>query len=316
MFRRLSLILVCALLPTVVAAQTMRAPTGERGWHFYAPDPPPAKPKPRLPAPAPVAAAPSSSEGPAPLSTAWLRENMQRYMDAAMDNPTPENLELYGLLQRMTLDKAERFSYAYQQVLTQSPALDPSSSLPMTALGRSARNEVMTAAKQAALTKVAGQAGLFFFFRSDCPYCHRQAPLLMQLQERLGLRVLPISLDGAPMPGLYPQFVVDQGQARRMQVRATPTLVLVRPPLQFQTLAVGIRTMPELEDRMLDVGLAMGLLSQVEYDEAKRGAPVDYLVADHVPRELLVAAADDPSTLLALLRSAAVSGGSSDWSAP
>lgn len=290
-------------------------PAGERGWHFYAPDPPPpAKPKPRDPAPVPAQG--SAGDGPVPLSTAWLRENMQRYMDAAMDNPTPENLELYGLLQRMTLDKAERFSYAYQQVLTQSPALDPSSSLPMTALGRTARNEVMSAAKQAALKKVAGEAGLFFFFRSDCPYCHRQAPLLMQLQERLGLRVLPISLDGAPMPGVYPQYVVDQGQARRMQVRATPTLVLVRPPLQFQTMAVGIRTMPELEDRMLDVGLAMGLLSQTEYDEAKRGAPADYLVADKVPRELLVAASNDPATLLTLLRSAAVSGGSSDWSAP
>ena len=38
---------------------------------------------------------------------------------------------------------------------------------------------------------------LFFFFRSDCPYCHAFAPTLEAFQTRHGIRVVAISVDGA-----------------------------------------------------------------------------------------------------------------------
>jgi conjugal transfer pilus assembly protein TraF len=41
---------------------------------------------------------------------------------------------------------------------------------------------------------------LFFFFRSDCPYCHAFAPTLEAFQARHGIQIVPISVDGGGLP--------------------------------------------------------------------------------------------------------------------
>ena len=54
---------------------------------------------------------------------------------------------------------------------------------------------------------------LFFFFRSDCPYCHAFAPTLEAFQARQGIRVVAISVDGGAMPG-FPDARRDNGNVR------------------------------------------------------------------------------------------------------
>jgi conjugal transfer pilus assembly protein TraF len=57
---------------------------------------------------------PAAASGPAPLSAAWLRANLERFRDQAIDDPSPRNVALYLYLQRLVLDKAERFAEAGQ----------------------------------------------------------------------------------------------------------------------------------------------------------------------------------------------------------
>mgnify|MGYP000423381356 CR=1 FL=1 len=47
--------------------------------------------------------------------------------------------------------------------------------------------------RDAALTAIAKQAGVLFFFRSDCPYCEAQAPLLEVLTARYGFGVQAVT---------------------------------------------------------------------------------------------------------------------------
>lgn len=42
---------------------------------------------------------------------------------------------------------------------------------------------------------------LVFFFRSDCPYCHRFAPKLAQLSQQTGTYTYAFSLDNQGIPG-------------------------------------------------------------------------------------------------------------------
>ena len=171
----------------------------------------------------------------------------------------------------------------------------------------------MTEGRAKALKKIAAGAGLFYFFSSGCPYCHKQNPVVDMLINRHGVKVLAISLDGAPMTdGYFPNYLRDQGQAAANGVQATPTFLMVRPPNTVVNLAVGIRTLTELEDRMLDVGLTMKLITGDEYDEAKRGLPREFM-SDTLLAGQAEAIATDPSLLLATLRAATVSGANTPW---
>ena len=101
----------------------------QEGWFWYerepeqppAPEPPP-PPEPTAPAESPLAE--TAPEGPKPLSAEWLREHIGAYRDAAIDEPTPENVALYLYLQRVALDNSSRFAAATQRAVQRDPFLD------------------------------------------------------------------------------------------------------------------------------------------------------------------------------------------------
>ena len=76
------------------------------GWFWYQtyPDPvPPVQEKPAPPPPPPPAPEPVSKvdQAPtAPFTSAWIRLELPKFRDRAMDDPTPENVRAYYYLQR------------------------------------------------------------------------------------------------------------------------------------------------------------------------------------------------------------------------
>lgn len=309
---------ILALTPALVA-EGADAPNqygdSNKGWHFYEPDPPPRKAPPKLILPPPQAVAPAAAPpGPEPLSSAWLRENMQQYMDRAIDDPTPENVELYAMLQRLAMDKAERYAEMSSRVTKGNPALDESARSPISAIQQSAAGAQMSVAKKAALEKISKRAGMWYFFLSTCPYCARQEPILDRVAENLGLSILPISLDGGPPPtwGDEVAYVNNDGHAEQLGVMVTPTMVMADVVTgELHTLGAGIRTDSEIESRMLELGVMNDWITESEYENAIRGEPRRYLT-EGLPAGGLDPT--DPSTLLQALRNAAVNGqGGSTW---
>ena len=143
---------------------------------------------------------------------------------------------------------------------------------------------------------------MLFFFRSDCPYCEAQAPLLQQLAARYGFAVLPVSLDGAPLPGgAFPQFRQDQGQAQALGVVSTPALFLARPPDAMVPLAQGLLSLAQLQERVIGAAVEAGWISEREYSRT-RPVTAD-LTLD--ARELPAALPEDPEALLGVLRALA-----------
>lgn len=311
-----TLVLVSGLGPTTAAEVSRFYDQGAEGWFWYAPEPlvvpeTETQPEPEPPRAPPVvtetaepAAKDTASETaptePAPLSAAWLRANLERYQMQAIDDPSPTKVALYLYLQRIALDKASRFTDAYQRVVQSDPALDETTRRPV---GNYANllNRVAGQQRAAVLKALAGEAGIWFFYRSDCPYCAAQAPVLSMLGQQTGLRVQAIALDAQPLPGeVFPDFSRDAGQAARLGVVSTPALFLVRPPDGIVPIAQGLLSLSDLEQRLLRAAREAGWIDEAAYARTKpvvADLPLDW------GREIPLSIPEDPDAFLALLRS-------------
>ena len=280
----------------------------ERGWFWRETMPeakPPAKPEdPRKasPAPAPQLQSAAKPQASPPLSVAWLRKHLESYRERAIDDPTPENVSAYFYLQRVMLDKAHRFTDVAHEVVMADPLLDENTRRPISTFGAQAANRMATQTSGRALNLIAQSTGILFFFRSDCSYCHLQAPLLRTLEERYGFKVYAVSLDGLPMPGgLYPDFHVDQGQAIQLGVQSTPALFLLNPPGKVIPLAQGLLSLDELTSRILSVGHGEDLISDQDF-ETTRGQNLMMPLVTAGFMGSTPSSADDPISVVQSLR--------------
>jgi conjugal transfer pilus assembly protein TraF len=288
----------------------------ERGWFWRESKLEPKKraivePEARRPMPS-TSTTPSESSTPelVPLSATWFRKHLERYRDQAIDDPSPENVAAYYYLQRVMLDKAHRFTDAARQVVMADPMLDENQRRPIATFAANETNRLAGVASEQALWTVAHKAGLLFFFRSDCPYCHLQAPLLALLEQRFGFQVYAVSLDGRPMPGdLYADFHIDRGQARLLGVVSTPALFLMKPPDEIAPLSQGALSLDELTGRILLAAHESGWIDDAVF-EATRGqrlSPTLIPSPSAVPAEAL----NDPVELIHALQANSLVGSGS-----
>lgn len=273
----LTVLALCWASTTLYAAEQPGVPPyyadKERGWYWREPVPVPedeAKVE-EASAESAIVAQPSESpsQEPAPFSAAWMREALPKYRDAALENPTPENVRAYFLLQRYGMDMAERFALTAQRVVMSDPMLDENNRRPISSYGARVFDEVAREASEQVAKDIATSAGIWYFYRSDCPYCKAQNPILKRISERLGFAVLPIALDGLPMPdGAYPIFVPDRGHARELQVTQTPTLFLVKQG-EFAQLSEGLVTDENLVSRIVAAAHEAGWITDQQFESTR-----------------------------------------------
>ena len=248
----------------------------QRGWFWYEvqpepvlkrkPEPEPRKAAPSLPAIAETQPKPITPAEPEPLTSAWLRKNMETYLNKAIDEPSHENVAAFYYLQRVMMDKAERFTNAARYVVMSDPQLDETVRRPVATYAANEANHQASLMADRALKDIAGLAGILFFFRSDCPYCHVQAPILSMLEKTYGFKIYPVSLDEQAMPnGLFGNFKLDQGQAAFLRVEQTPALFLMKPPRQIVPLSQGALSLEELTCRILLAAKESGWIDASQY---------------------------------------------------
>jgi conjugal transfer pilus assembly protein TraF len=195
-----------------------------------------------------------------------LKQNLEHYLNQAIDDPSPENVAAFYYLQRVMMDKAERFTNTARYVVMSDPQLDETVRRPVATYAANEANHQASVVAERALKAIAAQAGILFFFRSDCPYCHVQAPILAMLENAYGFKIYPVSLDGLPMPnGFFSQFKRDQGQAAMLGVEQTPALFLMKPPKQIVPLAQGALSLEEVTGRILLAAKEAGWIDASQY---------------------------------------------------
>ena len=288
----LALLAVCAFdVQAATITKTDTLPTTDHasfygnsaeGWYWYndpekpemlesplppAVLPPPAKEIKEVQPEEPKSFAPTS---PSPFSAAWVRAMLPKYKDLAWDNPTPENVQAYFLLQRFAIDRSSKFADVAKTVTLGNPLLDETFRRPLASFATMTVDKHAGVEREALLKKVAKKAGLFFFFKSDCSYCEAQAPLLGYLIKELDFEVLAISMDGKqPQTYTFPHLRKDVGQAASLGLTSVPALYLVTPEGVFEQLGQGVVSLPELKQRILIAAMRRGWISEEEFNETK-----------------------------------------------
>lgn len=255
----------------------------ERGWFWYEeppeplPEPAPSTdPAPVKPEPPPPAAAPAPPAGPAPGSVAWVREVLPKLREAASDNPSDENIQAYYYAQRLMMDKSERFSRRSMEVIRNDPFLDEDLRYPASNAASDALASAAGRQKETLLKMIAGNAGIVFFFKGEqCPLCEQAVTALAALEHRYGFSVIPVSLDGKPLPsGAYPTYQTDTGLADRLGVITAPAMALAVPPHGSQIISYSTVAMETATSRILNVARQTGLISAEEYNATSRLASI------------------------------------------
>lgn len=257
------------LLCTVPMAQASAEPTEgsprfiERkaeGWFFYkdpkvvAP-PPPVVIKP----PKPGAKAEPKKDQQEPFSVAWLRENMPKLLDAAIDDPTKENVEAYMYAQRVAMDKSQRYAEMTTRVVAADPFLDENNRVPIASYTKPFFLRNAQAGVAEALKHVSTVGGLWVFFDSKCSFCQPQVNTVQQLAKQYGFVTKFISMDGKTLPNV-PEFVLNSGQANILNLRITPTTVLVVPPNNYFIVSQGMMAQDQLSERIIAAADSNNLL--------------------------------------------------------
>lgn len=204
----------------------------ERGWHFYEdPEPEPIEqPAPKTTLPTPSVKTPVEPQKPPEIvQFELLQKKLEEYRNIAIMRPTEANVRRYMELEAKVVAQASLFADVAQRVAWATPDLDPTlQGRPVNAQALEVFEQDQLKARSRSIADLGKDHVLFFFFRSDCPYCHAFAPTLEAFQAKHGISIVPISVDGGGIPG-FPNPRRDNGIARTLNVAQVPAVFLAQP---------------------------------------------------------------------------------------
>lgn len=215
----------------------------QEGWFWYR-DPAPVTPRPT--------SKPATSQRQKTLSDfVAMQQRLEDLKRVAVMNPSNNNLTAYMRYQRWVMNKSAHFAERWQRLVWSVPELDygltgrPTNAMAINAFDDQRRDRDADTVRGLAATH-----GLLFVFRSDCPFCHRFAPILKRFEQEFGMTVLAVSLDGAALPE-YPHAQPDNGIAARLNPSAVPALYLTAPTTrEIQPVGFGLMSLSELIERI------------------------------------------------------------------
>lgn len=282
----------------------------EEGWFWRKSPPEPIKKKPvKLPPVKPVqtteepkqvaqspnepVAAPVTTDkpGPAPFTVAWFNENIQKLRNQAIDNPTQENVRAYFLAQRIMLDKASRFTDMARLVTSTDPLIDENNRRSTSTFGAMDQSNEAENNSRTVIKDVATKAGMFFFFRGEnCSICVKQAAVMNTFSFMTNMKIIPISLDGKPLPGnIFPDWRSDSGQADKLQISNAPAIALAIPPTTTRILSFGPISADQLISRTVLIAHDAGIISDNQYKSTLPYNDTGYIdsnILNDMPKDL------------------------------
>ena len=313
MIRSFAAALLAICTYTCVFGQTPTFFDGHHdGWLFYN-DPVFVEPTPEAPSDLrPDSVSTPLNDEDKPFSTAWIRKELPLLLDRATEHPTPQNIRAALYVQRLMMDRAERFQQVANMVVNDDPLLDSNSRYPMAQAGSDVANEEAQRSSREVIANLSKTAGIWFFFRSDCHFCMAEEPILAMLERSTGMTVYAVSVDGGPPPGgMFSKYVTDTGQAASLGVEGTPALFLVRPPdfSDIVPLGQGFLSLEEIVTRIVTQAYFKGWIDEKAFD-ATRIFQAKFL--DPGVRSAKLEHDDNPADLIALIKGSMTAIGGQD----
>ena len=217
------------------------------GWHWYQ--------EPDLALEEIIEANPKDKSTLLPMSATDIvkayQKELEKRLHTAWVNPSFKNIKDYQQLQKDMMDRAEDFSKSWMQVVYNNPKLDHTLISPV---NQKARHIHLDEEKRNIVEKIKSLSenyGLFFFFSSNCEYCHQFAPIVKRFSETYGWDVLAISADGGAIEG-FKNVTNDNGLLQTWGVQVLPALFAVDPNTgHVIPIAYGMTSLDEMEMRIM-----------------------------------------------------------------
>nr|WP_241391396.1 type-F conjugative transfer system pilin assembly protein TraF [Serratia proteamaculans]ULG12061.1 type-F conjugative transfer system pilin assembly protein TraF [Serratia entomophila]ULG12420.1 type-F conjugative transfer system pilin assembly protein TraF [Serratia entomophila]ULG18367.1 type-F conjugative transfer system pilin assembly protein TraF [Serratia proteamaculans]ULG19659.1 type-F conjugative transfer system pilin assembly protein TraF [Serratia proteamaculans] len=250
MKRTLCLVILMAS-HTLQAAPDIQTPqyAREEGWQWYNPQAEDAEPDDTPP--------PALQQSLTSLSPSEQKKVLQQATREALDTailyPSAENFRRFMTMQNFWTDRATDFTQTAKIARLKYPELDYN-------LKRSHNNGSVQVrlteekkVQNAAVSQVARQYGLFFFYRGNNAVDNLMAGVIRSFCEDRGISLMAVSVDGKISDQL-PQSRPDSGQAEKMNVMHFPATFLVDPRThQWQPLAWGFMSHDDLDNQIVNV---------------------------------------------------------------
>ncbi len=180
-----------------------------------------------------------------------LQQRLEDLKRVAVMNPSDTNLLAYMRLQRLVMDKSQVFADRWQRLVWSAPDLDYGmTGRPTNAMAINVFDDQQRDRDAQTVRTLAATHGLIFVFRSDCPFCHRFAPILKRFELDYGMTVLAVSLDGGTLPD-YPDARRDNGIAAQLNTTTVPAIYLTAPARrEIRPVGFGLMSMSDLLERV------------------------------------------------------------------
>ena len=202
----------------------------ERGWFWYEDPPPPVTPPelPTLPE-APLDRAPDAESDAEVLARMEaFQQKVKASRARAFLDPTSANIHAMAALQTSFVQRSSDVADVWQRTIWANPEFDFTLERPVNPLGLAAYEATQQQHRTDTLDRLAADHVFYFFFRSDCPYCHAFGPTLQAFSIASGIAVFPVSLDGGGLPE-FPRPAHDNGISATLGVTSVPALFLANP---------------------------------------------------------------------------------------
>ncbi len=185
-----------------------------------------------------------------------LHAERDRRLNAAIMDPTMENIAAYQAINTLMLEKSALFADMWRRSLWMHPQYDFTTQHPSANFAQVALKDSRDTARLNDIKTLAADWGLIVVIAPDCAYCDLMAPIAQKLTDAFGFEVLAINA-GKRASAAWPMAKPDNGTLRLLMERTnepittTPTIFLVhRDRTRIHRVATGVVALEELIHRM------------------------------------------------------------------
>jgi len=236
-------------------------------WYKDQFEPEKEKPKKKEPPKAPQVVV-SVPAGPAPLSSAWLRENMQHYLDNAVDNPTVENISAYLLIQKHAMDKSFTYMDATEAVTLGNPMLDEINKRPLANFAKKELDLQATENKTQVINKISQKAGLFVFLDSSTAST-AQSTIIDMLKRNHNFSIINIAVEPLAPDNTATNIQQNKGHAAQLMINNIPAIVMLRDDGVFDYIAQAPVSYSNLQKRILVSAKRLAVITEDEFNSTR-----------------------------------------------
>lgn len=202
-----------------------------------------------------------------PLSTAWLKVNIPKYLEAAIDDPSPENVAAFVYLQKYAMDKSFAFMDSMQEVVLGNAMLDESTRRPTATFGNRQLDDIATANTEGLVNRIGNSAGLFFFL-DDSKASLAQANVVEMFEQQYPFSTVWISIGPPPsIPGK--EIKANNGHAEIMGVQQLPALVLMSADGTYDIISQSVVSLSDIKSRVLIGAKRLAVISDDDFNSTR-----------------------------------------------